>query len=58
MKDKMMVLGKLIRETISSMENRQRVIVFNTNTEEEAKAKRREALDYVMSQLNEMRRFI
>lgn len=40
------------------MENRQRVIVFNTNTEEEAKAKRREALDYVMSQLNEMRRFI
>jgi len=58
MKDKMMVLGKLIRETISSMEDRQKVIVFNTNTEEEAKAKRREALDYVMSQLNEMRRFI
>ena len=54
----MMVLGKLIRETISSMEDRQKVIVFNTNTEEEAKAKRREALGYVMSQLNEMRRFI
>ena len=57
-KKKMTTLKEVIKETLEEMNARQLDIVFTTLTKEEAIQKRKDALTYVMEQLEHMDRIL
>jgi len=52
----MVTLKEVIKETLEEMKERQTEIVFNTKTPQEAIQKRKDALIYVVEQLEYMAR--